>query len=541
MARWQHYRTSPPGRLGFGTLVYLARKQSPGWTYESARDYSAEFAAEPINPVDLWGSFDPPELPKGLLPKEIEDYAFAQARTMGADPGGVAMAALAVCAAAIPDRIKLLMKPGDNWMEAARLWVALVGTPSTKKSPIITATMGPLARLDAILVNKYLAELKEWEQLDKDETQGAGRSQCRSGCGWRTPPSKPLRRCSQAVLMAFCWCRTNCAGSSARWTSTAAIEALRRIAGSGCRAFNGGPYALNRINRGVGLIPNLSVSLLGGIQPDVIRQLAGESYDDGFLQRMLMIMLRPATLGLNAATPGVSTEYGRADRAADQIASAGLRQLERRQRRRAALRQPRAGRARQAGGQASRSGAGHRDLQRKAGGAHRQVRRTVRAALRRSSTASSTRRSRTDRYPGIHTEDTAERVAKFMHQYLLPHAFAFYGGVLKLADDHDRLINVAGYILTREEKTVLTNRDVQMGCRTMRKLERRDIETVFEQLDALGWVTMTPGPRRTDPPHWVVNPAVHQKFTERAKSEAERRLRVREIVTALRGAGREEC
>ena len=153
-------------------------------------------------------------------------------------------------------------------------------------------------------------------------------------------------------------------------------------------------------------------------------------------------------------------------------------------------------------------------------------------------------RGKPERIPDIPefiSEDTAERVARFMHQYLLPHAFAFYGGVLKLADDHDRLINVAGYILTRQEKTVLTNRDVQMGCRTMRKLERRDIETVFEQLDALGWVTMTPGLRRTDPPHWIVNPAVHQKFTKRAKSEAERRLRVREIVTALRGAGGEEC
>ena len=69
------------------------------------------------------------------------------------------------------------------------------------------------------------------------------------------------------------------------------------------QSYNGGQYALNRINRGVGLIPNLSVSLLGGIQPDVIRQLVGESYDDGFLQRMLMIVMRPAGLGKDVPTP----------------------------------------------------------------------------------------------------------------------------------------------------------------------------------------------------------------------------------------------
>ena len=34
-SRWQHYKTSPPTRIGFGTLVYLARKHSPGWSYGS--------------------------------------------------------------------------------------------------------------------------------------------------------------------------------------------------------------------------------------------------------------------------------------------------------------------------------------------------------------------------------------------------------------------------------------------------------------------------------------------------------------------------
>jgi hypothetical protein len=34
--RWDHYKTSPPGSLGFGTLVYYARKSKPGWTTEAA-------------------------------------------------------------------------------------------------------------------------------------------------------------------------------------------------------------------------------------------------------------------------------------------------------------------------------------------------------------------------------------------------------------------------------------------------------------------------------------------------------------------------
>lgn len=32
-ARWDHFATSPPMRIGFGSLVYQARKHSPGWTF----------------------------------------------------------------------------------------------------------------------------------------------------------------------------------------------------------------------------------------------------------------------------------------------------------------------------------------------------------------------------------------------------------------------------------------------------------------------------------------------------------------------------
>ena len=138
-ARWQHYRTSPPDRIGFGTLVYLARQHSPGWTYESAKDYTAEFAVEPVDPVDLWAKFDPPTLPRGVLPEVIEEFAFDRGMTMGCDMSGIAVGALAVCAAAIPDDIKLQPKKHDTeWQEAARLWVALVGDPSTMKTPMIS-------------------------------------------------------------------------------------------------------------------------------------------------------------------------------------------------------------------------------------------------------------------------------------------------------------------------------------------------------------------------------------------------------------------
>ena len=100
----------------------------------------------------MWGRFDPPELPSGLLPPTIESFAREQGAMMGVDPGGLAAAALAVCAAAIPDNVKLQPKLHDpTWAELARLWVALVGDPSTKKSPTIAAAVRPLAEIDTVV------------------------------------------------------------------------------------------------------------------------------------------------------------------------------------------------------------------------------------------------------------------------------------------------------------------------------------------------------------------------------------------------------
>ena len=54
-------------------------------------------------PIDLWQRRAHPPLPTGLLPPVIEEFARVQGELMGVDLGGLAAAALAVCAAAIPD------------------------------------------------------------------------------------------------------------------------------------------------------------------------------------------------------------------------------------------------------------------------------------------------------------------------------------------------------------------------------------------------------------------------------------------------------
>src|SRR5262245_9997028 len=75
--------------------------------------------------------------------------------------------------------------------------------------------------------------------------------------------------------------------------------------------------------------------------------------------------------------------------------------------------------------------------------------------------------------------------------------------------------------------------NIQRGDRAMRKLERQDILSICDQLDALGWLNKTPGLRPTDPPRWDVNPICHAMFEQRANTEAEHRRRDRETILEM--------
>jgi hypothetical protein len=65
----------------------------------------------------------------------------------------------------------------------------------------------------------------------------------------------------------------------------------------GYRPSTVGTYNLNRVGRGAIQIPNLSVSVLGGIRPDPIRRIAADAVNDGLLQRFIPVILFPSSVG----------------------------------------------------------------------------------------------------------------------------------------------------------------------------------------------------------------------------------------------------
>ena len=518
-----------------------------GTFYEwlNTKEDDAEIDQENVEPVDLWGNFEAPPLPRGLLPKIIEDYAFTLGDTMGADPAGIAMSALTVCAASIPDdKIKLQMKQHDvTWKEAARIWSSLVGLPSSMKSPGMLEAAKPIRERGRDLLNDYLRKKHIYNQMEKKERKGT-----------QVPVQKRL--CLEDVTIEST--QDVLAGSPSgvllyQDELSGFFGGMDKYSGGGrgaakdrgfwLQTWNGGPSSYNRVGRGEGIIPNMSTSMIGGIQPDVIRKLANDSYDDGFLQRTFMIMLRGAVIGKDIPTPKIVEKYRDLVRRLIDLQmplDVPAKPLNTREQQVQNLLHY------------GSENSGEKTPLRFDTGAQELREKLERRHLELSQIESINKKLASHiikyngyfgrlcvmwhciehafdaRLPVTVSLDTAQRVAHFLHDFLLPHALAFYSGVLGLADEHERIAAVAGFILAHKLETV-THRDVQRGDRTMRKLERQDTGKVFEQLEALGWVTPVVS-KLGRTLHWNVNPEVHIRFSERAKHEAERRAADRTLI-----------
>lgn len=479
-------------------------------------------------PVDLFGQLQPPSVPTGILPVPIEWWATAKGKELGCDPAGLAVAALVTCAAAIPDKIKVRVKPGTSWEEPARLWGQLVGPPSAKKTPVINAATEPLARIDARLVREYLRKKDEYDALTPEERKV------------QKPPAKTRLRIEDTTVEAM---QDVLADSPNGVLSKqdelsgwfAGLERYGNSAGADraawLKAFDGGEYVVDRIKRGTRVVPNWSVSMLGAIQPEAIRKVAANTADDGLLQRFLPIILQPATVTSAEPSPqGLDDWYSNLIENCHGFGylTAPLEFTPEAQavQRRAEIR--------------------HNELQ----------------AIE---SVSPKLASHIGKYDGIFArlcvtfhvvdhlgnilngdpidfqrigrieEGVALRVYRFMHKFLLPHAAAFYQNVLGLSSDWDRLQDVAMYILAHRLQEI-DARTVQRGDRALRSLKNDEIRPLFEQLSALGWIESIQGPRRDSTKH-VVNLQVHILFEGRARAEINRRDKAKAELRSLFGKG----
>ena len=542
--KWRVFSKSPPTHVSTGSFIYLANEADPDWrANEPADDTPAEeWTIKPKTngktvsaskdmgtPRDLWDTFtNPPPLPLGLLPPVIEKCALAYARLQGSDPAGFAMGALMACAAVIPNRIRIQPKRHDTWSQPAIFWFAMVGSSSTMKSPIFRVATHVPAKLNTELVRDWKQKMAEWEQLEAKEKK-------------ETPKPKKVRlTIEDATIEAvqdiaedspdgLYLLRDELSGLFAAMEQYGGKHGMSAARPFYLQTYDGRGYSWDRAGaRGSGHIECLGLCIFGGIQPDLIRKIAWAGYDDGLVQRFNPIILRDSVVDDDAPLPPEAKQF-------DALVHALYR-----------LRKHHDGDLVKFDDDALK-------VREELAVTHHELIKTFQSTNPQLA-------SHIGKYNGMFARfcllwhmiehhgdawetdidgDTARRVARFMHEFLWHHAVAFYFGVLNVGGEHDKLMQLAGYILAKDLKFV-SSRHVQRSSNTFRDLKRKDIDGVFEQLQALSWVKPQPASRANSASLWEVNPQVHVMFGERKEEEIRRRAAMVEKLNSNMSKGKEK-
>jgi len=197
-------------------------------------------------------------------------------------------ALLGTAAGLLGGRLQVEVRPG--WAEPAILWLLLVGDSAANKTPALEAVEVGLEALEREFRRQYDADRLLYDTAeDKDAEEKPVLRRCRLEDTTIEAAAVVLAREQRGLLG---W-----QPEMASW-----LTALTRYRQGGndrgfwLKCYDGKPYAVDRRKLGDEplLIPTLAVSLLGGIQPDLVPQLLQGEVDDGLAARFLLVWPSPA-------------------------------------------------------------------------------------------------------------------------------------------------------------------------------------------------------------------------------------------------------
>mgnify|MGYP000862385365 CR=1 FL=1 len=530
-------KTAPVGESGAdlgGTREGGDRDGSDG-SATDAGDATLDIWPDPIN---LLGTFEPPVVRAEWLPQPVVDFVFEQADLVGADPSTMALSVIVACASAIHDGIGLQPKRHDpTWIEHARLWGAIVGDPSTRKTPVIKAAVSRLRHIDRQKAETSAGKLADYERelkvYKKREAAWINADARGDAAGSLPEPPEPPT-CERLIVEDITIeAMSNVLKDNDRGVLVITDElsgwfgSMDAYKGSGGKdrglwleIYNGGPKRVDRVMRGSILVPNWSASMLGGIQPEAIRRISTQLYDDGLMQRFMVVCGRPVPGGSQDRPPNMDA-INAYRTLLDELYSI------------------------QPGERAvTLSNGAHDWRERMTAFSHGLTQAEMLTTSFRSHLGKwdglfarlllayhciECRSARV--HPDMHpvSEDTAKRVHDFMRYFLFPHASSFYMGVLARSERDSAADWIAEWILA-DRRGMVSLREIMQSYKRWRAMPDWQQRLVMRSLEDAGWI-MADGEtieRRVN--RWVVNPKVHALFGAQAAIAAERKQRSRDLV-----------
>lgn len=351
--KWNSLEVGKPGGITLASLEYMAKcgvdDTSPdididalfGKSSPPPEQIAQNSTAEAVVPItkagtpaaDTWPDPRPIQAPLypvpafdpvALLPEMARGWVMDEADRMPCSPDYIAVGMLVICGSIIGARCAIKPKLRDDWQIVPNLWGGIVGLPSAKKSPAISAALKPLDRLIAKAIEEHQEELRGYQatsivsEAKRDALQSQIKAAAKQKKGlsdldsmahelvdFQNQSSMPvlrryktndatveklgeiLQQNPQGVLML----RDELVGLIASWD---------REGREGERAFyleawNGNSsFDTDRIGRGSIFISNVCVSIFGGIQPDklvgYLEQASHALANDGMLQRFQLLV-----------------------------------------------------------------------------------------------------------------------------------------------------------------------------------------------------------------------------------------------------------
>ncbi|MFO0881141.1 MAG: DNA polymerase [Gemmataceae bacterium] len=231
--------------------------------------------------------------PVEVLPSPVRDFVEQGGKALGCDASYLALPALGVVAAAIGNSRVLQLK--RTWREPSIVWSVVVGESGTLKSPAFSLVLEPVYDMEDRLRRKheqdliqYKKDLARWEEEGRDEDAKP------------QEPPEPRLMAGDVTIERLCEllgenprgllaARDEVAG----WLTSFARYRASSDLPSWLEAFRAGPMQVDRktSTRKRLFIRRAAVSVVGGIQPGVLRRvLTDEHFDSGLAARMLLVL-----------------------------------------------------------------------------------------------------------------------------------------------------------------------------------------------------------------------------------------------------------
>jgi hypothetical protein len=262
-----------------------------------------------------------PTLPAEMIPEPLRPWIDDVAERLCVHREYVAVPALVSLGAVVGRTVGIHPKQYDDWLEVPNLWGALVGPPSSKKSPAIAEGTAPLERLAAHAAEAHAATQAEREtdaeiiRLELETIKKRARAKGVDPADFHDE--------LQAKLSAL---EDNDVPERRYLTNDGTIEKIAELLKATPRgllvkrdeligllrtcdksghetdrafyleAWNGkGRHTIDRVGKGTFHVPALTLTVLGGIQPGPLASyvrgaVEGEGGADGLLQRFQLLV-----------------------------------------------------------------------------------------------------------------------------------------------------------------------------------------------------------------------------------------------------------